>query len=118
MNTVQGGHTRAEVTFAAVADQVYYLVVDNTSTDAPGDGALTLTLNGAARLDRLAQRPDGNIEVTVFGERYRYYALETSTNLTHWTAVSTNIYYNALVFEHNAALSSGVRFYRARLVDP
>ncbi len=119
-NVLEAGRVSAEVIFNAVAGQVYHLVVDTTGSESQVDGGFTLTLNGAARLERLVRGSDGTIQVAVIGEWYRYYALETSTNLTHWASISTNIYigYDALMLEHVAAPSSAMNFYRVRVVEP
>ena len=53
-----------------------------------------------------------------YGERFRSYALEASTNLANWTPLATNVYYNAVVFADSAAPSYPARFYRVRLVEP
>jgi hypothetical protein len=113
-----GGYCWQEVTFDAVSGQNYYLAFDNCGTVPPGDHAATLTLNGAARLGLPTRRSDGVSELRVYGERYRYYALEVSTNLANWSAISTNMHNYALVFQDTNAVSSLTRFYRVRLVEP
>ncbi len=125
-NVLEGGQSLAETIFDVVAGGIYHLVVDRTGGYPLPDTVFTLTLNGASKLERVEELPGGFIQMMLIGERNRNYALETSTNLIHWTAVSTNLFfYDSLVFydlinlgnQNSAPRPSGI-FYRARLVAP
>lgn len=111
---IGGGHCWDEVTFPVVAGGFYQIAFDNCS-GTPGDHALTLTLNGAARLDGPKRRPDGVMELKLYGERYRTYLLQASSNLANWTPISTNFYYNSVLIEDAEALLHAQRFYRLEL---
>jgi hypothetical protein len=115
---IGGGHCWQEVTFDAVSGQHYHLAFDNSGAVLPGDRAATLTLNGAALLGLPTRRTNGVSDLRVFGERYRYYAFEVSTDLANWSALSTNIHNYVLFFQDTNTVSSLSRFYRVRLVEP
>jgi len=109
------GNCWEEITFSAVGGEFYQVSFDNCGGQ-PGDHAATLSLDGAARLDRLASWPDGTAEIQAFGERFRTYVLERSTNLANWAGLSTNLYYNnPLTLTDPEAAVLPQRFYRLRL---
>jgi len=110
-----------ELTFTAVAGQVYHLVSDDCSTpdrNRPFTHAWNLSLNGASRWENVSRETNGWMALTLSGDATRTYVLEGSANQTNWIPLETNAAATASrTFRDFTATNTSYRFYRARVLE-
>ena len=90
-----------------------YLIFDNYQLTTEDIAATVPALNSVARLN------DGSLQLGLQGEQVVRYAVEASTNLTHWISLTTNsAATGAIAFTDASASGFAQRFYRVRQVVP
>ena len=96
---------------------VYTVGVTNLAGGVLSDGAV-LTVLEPPTLEVPGFTPDGEFAAVLVGPSNRTYAIEISTNLSHWAELTTLVHTNgATPFLDPAAADSPRRYYRARLVE-
>lgn len=110
-NDDAGGFLTSRLWFNAIAGKIYQVAVDGAAGD---DGFISLNWNMNCRL-AVAQLPGGQIQLTVTGVSGQRYQIQTSGNLSNWTALAT-ITVSADSQTYTDSLGAGPKFYRAVLV--
>jgi subtilisin family serine protease len=112
--------------FAATAGITYHFAVDGfqyyfsngfdyypAGTDA-GLILLSVSLDGKSRLDDLNQRQDGFYQFNLLGDSGRWYTIESSGDLKHWTSIG-DVFMNTIstLFTDTNSPAVSNQFYRA-----
>ena len=113
---IGGGHCYGQVIWPVVAGRSYMLTFDNCA-DRAGDRALTLTVNGAARLQFAGIQTNGAAGMMIYGQRDQTYAMQVSGDLHTWTSVDTNYFYLPFLWTDPAPPATGRRFYRLVTIE-
>lgn len=107
----------SSVTFQAVEGETYAVAVDGFNLSTAADSgliALTLTLNSASRISSPIRLPDGRFKFTLAGELDKRYVIQSSSDLSHWSSISTNtLVGKSFTFVDPVKDDSGTRYYRA-----
>lgn len=107
----------SSVTFQAIEGEDYVIAVDGFNSLTAADSgliALTAILSSASRINSPIQLPDGRFKFTLAGEPDRRYVIQSSSDLTQWSSISTNtLVGKSFSFVDPASVESGVRYYRA-----
>ena len=95
----------------------YSVVVTNIAgAVTSSNAALTLLAPAAAQFQSISVQPDGGVQINFAGDAVWNYTIETSTNLTSWSAftnlTSTNGIFN---FNIGSITNSPQQFFRARV---
>jgi hypothetical protein len=116
-NVVMTTSNSYTITNAQISDTALWRVILTNS------GNLSLVVNttfvvrvvAPPTLQDLARFGDGTVQMTIQGPTNRSYAIEASSNLSNWTALSTIFYTNGFMpFTDPTAPEATNRFYRAR----
>lgn len=107
--------TNASLTIAnfSSGDQKRYDVVVSNSAGSVTSTAAELHLNSPVRFTRL-MASNGQFSTTLLGAAGSNYIIETSTNLTTWTRLSTNNSSTGIIPINATSGQSSKRFYRVR----
>ena len=109
------------VNFTAVAGQIYQITFDDCGLidhQRPFNHSWTLSINAASRLN-LNGKTNNTLNLNLYGDGSRSYALDSSTNLINWTPLQTNFDTVSGIksFSENTASNLTPRFYRARPLE-
>jgi hypothetical protein len=88
--TAQGWQLNASNVIAQLGNLTYSSGTLQTTVPAPSITLLVLPPSSVLNLTPGAPRSDGQFEFSVNGEIGRSFVLQSSTDLLHWTSVSTN----------------------------